>query len=229
MTMRKHPVHVLCLLCVSSLAAAQSDDPAARPPQGFGSRDARYRIQPNDVVEIQFRYTPEYNYAGTIQPDGYISLQVVGDVKIGGLTLSEASAAVAKQASARLRDPEVTVILKDFVKPHFVVAGEVAHPGTFDLRGEVTAIQAIAISGGFKESSKQSQVVLLRRVNKDYAEVKVLDLKKLMSPSNIREDILIRPDDMLVVPQNRISKFEPYVRVGSTGLYGLGLMLTTLR
>jgi hypothetical protein len=57
----------------------------------------------------------------------------------------------------------------------------------------------------------------------------VLDLKKLMSPSNIREDILIQPDDMLVVPQNRISKLEPYVRVGSTGLYGLGLMLTTLR
>jgi polysaccharide export outer membrane protein len=123
----------------------------------------------------------------------------------------------------------VNVILKDFVKPHFVVAGEVARPGTFDLRGDVTAVQAIAMSGGFKESSKQTQVVLLRRVNKEYAEVKVLDLKKLMSPSNIREDILIQPDDMLVVPQNRISKLEPYVRVGSTGLYGLGLMLTTLR
>jgi polysaccharide export outer membrane protein len=227
--MRQHLARVLCLLSVSSFAGAQSDDATNKPPAGFGSRDARYRIQPNDVVEIQFRYTPEYNYTGTIQPDGYISLQVVGDVKIGGLTLSEASAAVAKQASARLRDPEVNVILKDFVKPHFVVAGEVARPGTFDLRGEVTAVQAIAMSGGFKESSKQTQVVLLRRVNKDYAEVKVLDLKKLMSPSNIREDIVIQPDDMLVVPQNRISKLEPYVRVGSTGLYGLGLMLTTLR
>jgi polysaccharide biosynthesis/export protein len=227
--MRQHLVRVLCLLSVSSFAGAQSDDVTTKPPPGFGSRDARYRIQPNDIVEIQFRYTPEYNYAGTIQPDGYISLQVVGDVKIGGLTLSEACAAVAKQASARLRDPEVNVILKDFVKPHFVVAGEVARPGTFDLRGEVTAVQAIAMSGGFKESSKQTQVVLLRRVNKDYAQVKVLDLKKLMSPSDIREDILMQPDDMLVVPQNRISKLEPYVRVGSTGLYGLGLMLTTLR
>jgi polysaccharide export outer membrane protein len=227
--MRQSLVLVLCLLWVSSFAAAQSDDVTGKPPPGFGSRDTRYRIQPNDVVEIQFRYTPEYNYTGTIQPDGYISLQVAGDVKIGGLTLSEACAAVTKQASARLRDPEVNVILKDFVKPHFVVAGEVAHPGTFDLRGDVTAVQAIAISGGFKESSKQTQVVLLRRVNKDYAQVKVLDLKKLMSPTNIREDILMQPDDMLVVPQNRISKLEPYVRVGSTGLYGLGLMLTTLR
>jgi hypothetical protein len=47
-----------------------------------------------------------------------------------------------------------------------------------------------------------------------------------MSPTKVREDILIQPDDMLVVPQNRISKLEPYVRVGSAGLYGLGLALT---
>src|SRR5690242_3229810 len=137
--MRKNMVRVLCVLGVASSGWAQSDESTVKPPQGFGSRDVRYRIQPNDVVEIQFRYTPEYNFTGTIQPDGYIALQVVGDVKIGGLTLSEASAAVAKQASVRLRDPEVNVILKDFVKPHFVVAGEVARPGTFDLRGEVTA------------------------------------------------------------------------------------------
>jgi polysaccharide export outer membrane protein len=224
--MRLHPALYLCLVFTPSMISAQSEVSNPKPPAGFASREARYKIQPNDVVDIQFRYTPEYNYAGTVQPDGFISLQVVGDVKLGGLTLSEASAAITKQASTRLREPEVAVFLKDFVKPHFVVAGEVGHPGTFDLRGDVTVIQAIAMSGGFKESSKRSQVILLRRANKDYAEVKVLDLKALMSPTKIREDILMQPDDMLVVPQNRISKMEPYVRVGSTGLYALGLALT---
>jgi len=220
------PALYLCFALTAPVISAQTDASSSKPPAGFASREARYRIQPNDVVDIQFRYTPEYNYSGTVQPDGFISLQVVGDVKIGGLTLTEASASITKQATARLRDPEVTVFLKDFVKPHFVVAGEVAHPGTFDLRGEVTVIQAIATSGGFKESSKRTQVILLRRANKDYAEVKVLDLRQLMSPSKIREDILIQADDMLVVPQNRISKMEPFVRVGSAGLYGLGLALT---
>jgi polysaccharide export outer membrane protein len=215
-----------CLLACLALGAPAADRPGAdgpKPGPGFASRENRYRIQPNDVVDVQFRYTPEYNFTGAVQPDGFLAMQVVGDVKIGGLTLAEASAAIAKQAAARLRDPEVTVLLKDFVKPHFVVAGEVARPGTYDLRGEVTAIQAIAMSGGFKESSKRNQVILLRRVNPDYAEVKVLDLKQLMSPSKIREDIRIRPDDMLVVPQNRVSRVEPYVRVGSLGLYGLAL------
>jgi polysaccharide export outer membrane protein len=206
-------------------SAGAADDFKGKEKPGFTPREQRYRIQPNDVVEVHFRYTPEYNLTSTVQPDGFISIEVVGDVKIGGLTLEQASAAIAQQAQARLRDPEVSVHLKDFVKPHFVVAGEVNHPGTYDLRGQVTTIQAIAMSGGFKESSKQSKVILLRRINEEYAEVKILDLKKLMSPSKIREDITLHADDVLVVPKNTLSKIEPVVRVGSMGLYGLALAL----
>jgi polysaccharide export outer membrane protein len=215
----------LSLFCILISAGAAADDFKGKEKPGFTPREQRYRIQPNDVVEVHFRYTPEYNLTATVQPDGFISIEVVGDVKVGGLTLEQASAAIAQQAAARLRDPEVAVHLKDFVKPHFVVAGEVNHPGTYDLRGQVTTIQAIAMSGGFKESSKQSKVILLRRINEDYAEVKVLDLKKLMSPSKIREDITLHADDVLVVPKNTLSKIEPVVRVGSMGLYGLALAL----
>jgi len=221
--MRLLQIHVVAFLAIS--AAAAPDNPTGKDRSGFTPRVQRYRIQPNAVVEIHFRYTPEYNLTATVQPDGFISIEVVGDVKLGGLTLEEASAAIANQASVRLRDPEVVMHLKDFVKPHFVVAGEVNHPGTYDLRGQVTTVQAIAMSGGFKESSKQSKVILLRRINDDYDEVKIVDLKKMMSPAKIREDITLRPDDMLVVPKNTISKLEPIVRVGSMGLYGVALTL----
>ncbi len=193
------------------------------PAPGFASRDPRYKIQPNDVVDIQFRLTPEFNFTATIQPDGYVSSQITGDVKIGGLNLTEASTAIAKGASARLKDPEVGVILKDFVKPHFVVAGEVAHPGTYDLRGDVGLVQAIAMSGGFvRESAKRSQVLLVRRTGEsDVAEVKLFNLKKLMTEKNIREDITLKPNDLLVVPQNSISKVEPYMHLAQLGVFGL--------
>jgi polysaccharide export outer membrane protein len=220
--MRLNQLLFAASLCMAALAPAQTGDQTA--PKLL-NRDQRYRLQPNDVVEVQFRYTPEYNLAATIQPDGFITLQVAGDIKIGGLTISEAAAAIVKQAGVRLKDPEVNVVLKDFVKPHFVVAGEVTRPGTFDLRGNVSVIQAIAMSGGFKDTAKQSQVILLRRVTPEYAEVKLLNLRQLMSQGKIREDINLMPDDMLVVPQSRISKLEPYVRLGSMGLYGLSLAL----
>jgi polysaccharide biosynthesis/export protein len=222
----------LCLFIGSSLTFA--GEPATAPPPvqsapvpaGFASRDQRYQVQPNDVIEVVFRYTPEFNFTATIQPDGYISSEITGDLHVAGMTLTEVKSAIAKKASVRLKDPEVGVLLKDFVKPHFVVAGQVAHPGTFELRGQVGIIQAIAMSGGFvRESAKRSQVILVRRVNSDYAEVKVFNLKKLMKPGNIREDVLLQPDDMLVVPQNGISKIDPYLRISSLGAYMLGFGL----
>jgi len=212
---------LLLSLCFCISAADQQQKQAA----GFSDRDQRYRIQPNDVVEVQFRYTPELNFTATVQPDGYVSGQASGDVSIGGLTVAEASTAIQAKAAVRLKDPEVTVLLKDFVKPHFVVAGEVNHPGTYDLRGNTGIIQAIAMSGGFKDSAKRTQVVLVRKANAEYAEVKVFDMNKRMSPKEIREDITLRPDDMLVVPRNRITKIEPYLRFSSLGIYGLTMGL----
>ncbi len=60
-------------------------------------------------------------------------------------------------------------------------------------------VQAIAMSGGFKDSAKRSQVVLLRRADSEFAEVKVFDAQKLMDPKGTREDIRLRPDDTLLV------------------------------
>jgi len=212
---------LLLSLCFCICAADQQQT----PPGGFATRDQRYRIQANDVIEVQFRYTPELNFTATVQPDGYVSCQAAGDVSIAGLTITEASTAIAAKAAVRLKDPEVTVLLKDFVKPHFVVAGEVNHPGTYDLRGDVGIIQAIAMSGGFKDSAKRTQVVLVRKANAEYAEVKVFDMNKRMSPEEVREDITLRPNDMLIVPRNRISKIEPFMRFTSLGLYGLSMGL----
>ena len=212
---------LLLSLCVCMCAADQQQNPAG----GFANRDPRYRIQANDVVEVQFRYTPELNFTATVQPDGYVSCQAAGDVSIAGLTIAEAATAISTKAAVRLKDPEVTVLLKDFVKPHFVVAGEVNHPGTYDLRGDVGIIQAIAMSGGFKDSAKRTQVVLVRKANAEFAEVKVFDMNKRMSPQEVREDITLRANDMLIVPRNRISKIEPFMRFTSLGLYGLSMGL----
>ena len=182
----------------------------------FSDRDARYRLQPEDKVEVQYRYTPEYNAVVSIQPDGFVSLPLVGDVKLAGLTLEGACAAIAQKAGERLASPEVSILLREYVKPYFVVAGEVTHPGRFDLHGNVTVVEAIAQSGGFKESSKHTQIVLLRKTDPEHAQVRLLDMKHLMSASGIREDLALRSGDMLIVPQTFISKIEPFVRVTSS-------------
>ena len=195
-------------------------------PGGFSERDPRYRLQPTDVVEVHYRYTPEFDQTVTVQPDGFVTLQIVGDLKLQGLTLDQLKAAILEKAAQRLNGPEVTIVLKDFEKPYFVVGGEVGAPGRFEMRGTVTALQAIAMAGGFKTASaKHSQVILFRRVGPDLAETQILNLKAAMSTS-VREPLSdLRAGDMLIVPQNRISKIERFVKWGNFGIYAnpLGL------
>lgn len=208
--MRIH--HFLFSLVFAAAALAQN--------AGFAERDPRYRLQPTDVVEVHYRYTPEFDQTVTVQPDGFATLQIVGDIKLQGLTLDQAKAAILQKASLRLREPEITLVLKDFEKPYFVVGGEVANPGKFEMRGAVTAVQAIAIAGGFKTASaKHSQVILFRRTGSDLAKTEVLDLRTAMHPSHSEPLADLRPGDMLIVPQNFISKIERYIKWTNVGMY----------
>jgi len=186
-----------------------------RPPRLTTITEDRYRLQPGDVFEVQFRYTPEFNQTVTVQPDGYIALEIGGDLKVAGFTIEETRNAILTQAKKRLQDPVATIVLKEFQKPYFVVSGEVAQPGKIEMRQKVTALQAIMLAGGMKESAKSSQVVVFRKINSDMAEVKVLNLKSINRTSDLENDLTLQAGDMVYVPRDKWSKFERFMRLVS--------------
>ena len=187
-----------------------------RPPRLTTITEDRYRLQPGDVFEVQFRYTPEFNQTVTVQPDGYIALEIGGDLKVAGLTVEETKQAILVQANKRLQDPVATIVLKEFQKPYFVVSGEVAQPGKIEMRQKVTALQAIMLAGGMKESAKSSQVIVFRTINNsDLAEVKVLNLKSINRTSDLENDLTLQAGDMVYVPRDKWSKFERFMRLVS--------------
>jgi polysaccharide biosynthesis/export protein len=214
---------VLLLASLSFAVSAQTPSVRARTVQAprlgtFGAEE-RYVLQPGDVIEIQYRYTPEFNQAIAVQPDGYISLQIGGDVKVSGRSLDYVRELILGKARTRLASPELTVILKEFQKPYVVVAGEVPQPGKFELREKLTAIQAVLLAGGFKDSAKSSQIVVFRKLNADTAEVRTLNFKTLRHTSDLENDLTLQPGDMILVPRNRISKIERYVRLASLAAF----------
>src|SRR6266545_6877361 len=171
------------------------------------------------LLGIQYRYSPEFNQTVTVQPYGYITLEVGGDLKVAGMTVDQMRGAILKKASARLQDPIATVILKEFQKPYFVVTGEVAQPGKIEMRERVTAIQAIMLAGGMKESAKASQVVVFRKINSDIAEVKLLNLKNIRRTSDLENDLTLQAGDMVYVPRDKISKIERFMRIASIAAF----------
>jgi polysaccharide biosynthesis/export protein len=179
----------------------------------------RYKLHSGDVITLDYRYTPEFNQTVTIQPDGYVTLNIVGDVKVADLTLDEVHDQILKMASSRLNHPELNLTLKDFEHPSIVVAGEVAKPGKFELREDTTALQAVMLAGGFKDSARDTNVVLLRRINGQMAEVRQLNLHNVRQTSDLEKDMMLEPGDMLLVTRNKLEHLSRIMKATNLGLY----------
>jgi polysaccharide export outer membrane protein len=171
----------------------------------------RYRLSPSDVIAITFPQTPALNQVVTVQPDGFVHMARVGDVRVGGLTTDETLASIQSAYALVLQNPAAALELKDFKRPYFIVAGAVRNPGKYDLRGFTPVTEAIATAGGFDGSANHSSVLLFRRSGNDWYQVRQLNFKKLFEGRDITEDVDIRAGDMLVVPTTVLSRIRHFI------------------
>src|ERR1700730_13416434 len=100
----KHRLFIAVAFLILAIPFAASVQ-AQRPPRLTTVTEERYRLQPGDVLEVQFRYSPEFNQTVTVQPDGYVSLEIGGDLKVAGMTGEQPPLAILRKASTRLQDP----------------------------------------------------------------------------------------------------------------------------
>ena len=186
---------------------------------GFQERSPRYRLRKGDSFDLDFALSPEFNQTVAVQPDGYVTLKAVGSIVVEGQTVPELTETLKTVYAKILHDPVITVALKDFDKPYFIAAGQVAKPGKYDLRGPLTVTEAVAIAGGFNDSAKHSQVVLFRPASNGMFEAKLINVKKLLASRNLTEDIYLQPGDMVYVPKSAFSKIRPFIPTANMGAY----------
>jgi polysaccharide export outer membrane protein len=222
-----HPyfVYIIFILLAQSCSTfpclAQETADTTKPE--FATRHPRYRMGLGDVIDIDFPLVPEFNQVVTIQPDGFISLKSVGDIHVQGLSSPETVEAIRAAYKDILHAPVLAITLKDFEKPYFTALGKVMRPGKYDLRGDTTVTQAIAMAGGLDDSAKHSQVLLFRHADADRVEIKTIDVKAMLKTGNMAEDLHLRPGDMIMVPKNTLSKVRPWIPNQSMGMYMNGL------
>jgi polysaccharide biosynthesis/export protein len=171
----------------------------------------RYTLHPGDTVDLTLRFTPEYNQSLTVQPDGFINVNLIGDVKVSGLTLDQAHDMIVEKLSVPLNKPELNLVLKEFQHPYVVVGGEVQTPGKIELRQDMTAMQAVLLAGGFKATARDSRIVVFRHIDSNNGEVKILNLHKIENRKDLERDMALQAGDMILVPQNRIATFSRYM------------------
>jgi polysaccharide export outer membrane protein len=170
-----------------------------------------YRIQPGDQLDIKFFYNPTLNEQITVRPDGLISLQLIKSMVAAGLTPEQLTDRLKKEYSAQLKEPEIVVIVRSFAAQRVFVDGEVAKPGLVPLTGPTTVLQAISQAGGMLYTGKATEVLVVRRGTENQPITMVLDLEKVRDGTDLKQDIYMKPFDIVYIPKTAISNVNLWI------------------
>jgi len=175
-----------------------------RPQQELPAVDANYKIQTGDTLDIKFFYNPELNEKDLpVRPDGRISLQLVDEISVLGLTPASLRDLLKKKYEAtELRDVEVAVIVRSFSNQKVFVDGEVGLPTSVPVKGRLTVMQAIAYARGLRDAAGLREVVVIRRGTQEEPEIRTVNLEKVLDGTDPGQDILLKPLDIVYVPKS---------------------------
>ena len=180
------------------------------PPPSVEERE-EYTIRSGDELDIKFFYNPELNEHIEVRPDGRIALELIPEVTAERLTVKEFTDRLKELYSEELSDPEITVIVRSFSTHRIFVDGEVEKPGEQTLHGQLRAMQAISMAGGFRPTARLGEVVVIRR-NVDHTPMMIpLKIKDVISGEDPSQDILLMPYDVVYVPRSIIANVNKWI------------------
>lgn len=177
--------------------SAEKKDPAAAQPAT--DEFSVYKIGIEDELQINVWHEPELTMGVQVRPDGMITMPLINDVSVIGMTTKELQAALTEKLSAYVNEPQVTVIVKSIKSRKVFVVGQVAKPGPYPLVGRKTVLEVILEAGGLGPFAKAGSINVVRTVKGQQVRMK-FNYKKALSGKGGGEDIELLPGDMIVVP-----------------------------
>lgn len=196
-------------------------------------RNSEYIMGPGDKLELRFSGQENFNGPVEILNDGTISLPIVGDIYITGMTKKLAENKIKKLLSTHLILPDVQILIKKPRKIKIAVIGEVINPGIYSLteketsytidkefpflplenQGIPTLIDAIQKSGGFLKSADLSNILIKRRMPSTENEIKYKfaysNLFKLVKEGDFNQNPFLFDGDVITVNQNLKNENKP--------------------
>jgi len=201
---------LLVLLLLVAGCARMADMPPAppAPPAPITAYvTPTYRIQVGDILSIRLLLSQELNEDVTVRPDGHISTTVVPDERAADRTVPELIAALTTGYEKVLRQPHVSVIVKQIAPVAVFVGGEVIQPGELLTIGTApTLSQAIARAGGTKLSADDARVFIVRRGPKDEPVFLSTRYDVVRTAQDPAADIRLAPFDVVMVPRLGIAE-----------------------
>jgi polysaccharide export outer membrane protein len=183
-----------CAPAINPVTAAQSGAAQTMPPD-----QEKYRLGPEDALEISVWKEPELTKQLVVRPDGKITYPLIGEVQAAGLTVKELQKEISKRLEKYVTDANVTVILLKAQYYRVFVTGKVNKPGDFIVGRPTTVMQAISMAGGLTPFASPSAIVVMRRVG-EKEEVYPFNYNDVSRGYMLDQDRILQPGDVVVVP-----------------------------
>ncbi len=165
---------------------------------------SEYRIGPKDVLQLDvYGVEALRNLDVTVSEVGKITLPLLGEVDINGLTKSDVEQKLVRLLSASiLRNPQVTVLIKEYQSKVVYLIGAVQKPGVYPLLSRQTLIETIVQAGG-PATNAGKEIIVVRKENGGEGSSLRISLEDLMFKADSRLDIPLQPNDIINIPADR--------------------------
>jgi polysaccharide export outer membrane protein len=193
------------LLSPLVVSCASSPTPAPPTPTGTDAKtpDNNYIIGPGDTLEVFVWRNPELTVTVPVRPDGKISTPLIEDMVAVGKTPPQLARDMEKVLSEFVRAPKVNIIVTTAASAFSLVkvVGQVQHPSALPYREGMRVLDAILAVGGLTQfaSGNRARIVRVENGKETIIHVKVADL---VNSGDVRQNELLKPGDVLVVPQS---------------------------
>jgi len=166
----------------------------------FGNIENEYRVSSGDSLEISIYGEPDMKQVTRVSEEGVITYPFLGEIVVGGLTSQEAERKIADLlAEDYFVDPQVSITIKVYAK--FNILGEVKRPGSYELSGPTTVIDAISMAGGFTDIANQNKVKVVRKGG-DKTNVIKVPVRSILKSGDSSKNLYLKKGDTIVVPES---------------------------
>lgn len=162
-------------------------------------REQVYLIGKGDTLQIRVWGQEALATDTVVRPDGKISLPLLGDIHVEGLTIDVLKDDLDRRFGEFINAPNASVLVRDIQSMKVYILGEVVRPGEYPLSARTDVLQAIAMAGGFTIYAKKTRIEILR--NQGDERIKIYcNYNQVISGKNIDQNIPLMPGDVVVVP-----------------------------
>ena len=159
-----------------------------------------YRVGPRDLLTVNVIELVELNGERRVGDNGAITLPLLGDVQVAGMTTNEIAARVSTLLTAKyVNRANVSITVKEFGSKPVSVLGAVARPGQLSVSGRYTLLQAISQAGGLNGTAGR-KIFVLRRTDNGLSDTLEIRTDDLFQQASAMWNIAILPGDIINIP-----------------------------